>query len=121
VTVGALAVLGLAPTAWGLHRAMRGTGSLLSSFVGLLMALGASAIIVPVAVAGSSLGLGGSVIRSTAGLLIAIESVAVGTLVMSSVALEWSHTEHVGESGVQVSLSGGPIQGGALLGASLRF
>lgn len=119
VSLGVLSVIGLAPTTWGLHKAMRGQGSLLSAFVGLLMAVGASAIVIPLSV-GTSVATSSS-IRSTAGILIAVESVAIGSMVMSSVALEWSHTEHVGSAGVQVSLSGGPIQGGAAVGAALRF
>lgn len=113
--------LGVAAAGWGVHRAMNGRGSYLSSLTGL----GLGWVVTMGGLGLYALSQGGftsfSPIRNTAGLLMLIELGVASALFAPTLALEWSHTNAVEASLPKFSFGAAPIAQGGMVSAGMRF
>lgn len=112
--------LGVAAAGWGVHRAMNGRGSYLSSLTGL----GLGWVVTMGGLGLYALSQGGftfSPIRNTAGLLMLVELGVASALFAPTLALEWSHTNAVEASLPKFSFSAAPIAQGGMVSAGMRF
>lgn len=122
VTLSTVGLIGTTLATWGVHRALHGRGSFASSILGFLLGAAVGGGVALLAALGSSTHSSFTSDFTVMEEIMAIEVPAVAVLVASSLALEWSHTAVVGEStGPSLQLGGGPVAGGAMLSAGLRF
>jgi hypothetical protein len=122
VTLATLGLVGTTLATWGVHRGLHGHGSFASSILGFLLGAAVGGGTALIAALGASTHVSSASDFSFMEVMLAVEAPAVAMLVASSLALEWSHTAAIGEStGPSLQLGGGPVAGGAMVSAGLRF
>lgn len=120
IVSAAAGTLGVAVAGWGVHRGMKGRGSLLSALTGLGLGW-------VVSLAGGALyaisqgGFNFSGVRNNAGVVMLIELGIASAVFGPTLAMEWSHTNAVEASLPKFSFSAAPIHQGAMVGAQVRF
>lgn len=112
---------GVAAASWGVHRALNGRGTYVSSLAGLSLGMLATA-----AGAGLfALSQGGfssfSPVRNSAATILLVELGVAAALFAPVLALEWSHTNAIQASLPTFSLSAAPTPNGGMVAAGLRF
>lgn len=97
---------------YGVHRGMRGRGSLAAAFAGMGLALTAS---------GAALALFAANSTNIAGAILMTELAVLGGVFFPMLALEFSHTQAVRASLPGVTFGAAPLRDGGMMSAALTF
>lgn len=118
----ALGTVAVAAATWGVHRAMGGRGSFGSALAGLGIGWLVSLAGVGLWALQNSSGAVFDVGRNTGSTILWVQLLAAAAMFGPVMALEWSHTEHLGAVLPKVQFSAAPTaHGGGMVGAAVRF
>lgn len=122
IALGVLQSVGVAAATWGVHRSMKGKGSLGSALAG--MGVGGAVTFAALGLyllSSASFSSSFNLMRSTAGGLLTVQLGMVAALFAPTLALEFSHSLEIEASMPKFSLGAAPMRDGAMVAAGMRF
>ena len=121
VTAGFLQSVGVAAATWGTHKALNGRGTFLAALAGVGLAGVVAASALGMVVLAQSSFRFGSVLSSTAAIVIGMEAAIAAGMFIPTLALDLSHTQSVQDALPRIQFTAAPVNQGAMVGAMARF